>query len=383
MIYEEAIKQMLEGNQLLIRRAIDGAHYDSTKVGVVISDGTNEGYKIRVGSLEYDNVDSLNNAQYTPNQIVMVTMPQNSLGDMYITGAIGSSPVGGGSSSGGSGGDGTTNYLSLSNKPKINGVTLSGNISGSALGLLDSSAVSDWAKSDTKPTYTAEEVGALPNTTEIPTKTSDLVNDSGFITSVPTATSSQLGVVKVDGETITINNGVISSVGSDYTALTNKPSINGVTLQGSKSLSDLGISIPTNVSDLTNDSGYVTDTQVSNWINGIDIKYDATTAKPMWRPRGGTDYSPFGSGDGGGLSFTSEYRYGTISSVSVTSSAKTASVTFDRPMTTSSYNVLVSPVSNVCVSVYSRTKTTLTLSFRARSSSSGVGTYNFTYLAYK
>lgn len=38
-----------------------------------------------------------------------------------------------------------------------------------------------WAKASTKPTYTAAEVGALPSTTLIPTKTSDLINDSGFI----------------------------------------------------------------------------------------------------------------------------------------------------------------------------------------------------------
>ena len=39
-----------------------------------------------------------------------------------------------------------------------------------------------WAKAATKPTYTAKEVGALPDTTEIPTKTSQLTNDSGFLT---------------------------------------------------------------------------------------------------------------------------------------------------------------------------------------------------------
>ena len=42
---------------------------------------------------------------------------------------------------------------------------------------------------------------------------------------------------------------------SDYTALTNKPSINNVTLSGNKSLSDLGI--PTKTSDLTNDAQYI------------------------------------------------------------------------------------------------------------------------------
>ena len=39
-----------------------------------------------------------------------------------------------------------------------------------------------WAKASTKPSYTAQEVGALPSTTTIPSTTSDLVNDAGFIT---------------------------------------------------------------------------------------------------------------------------------------------------------------------------------------------------------
>lgn len=39
-----------------------------------------------------------------------------------------------------------------------------------------------WAKAPSKPTYTAAEVGALPASTAIPSKTSDLTNDSGFVT---------------------------------------------------------------------------------------------------------------------------------------------------------------------------------------------------------
>ena len=43
---------------------------------------------------------------------------------------------------------------------------------------------------------------------------------------------------------------------SDYSQLNNKPSINGVTLNGNKTTSELGI--PTKTSDLTNDSGFLT-----------------------------------------------------------------------------------------------------------------------------
>ena len=42
--------------------------------------------------------------------------------------------------------------------------------------------VSEWAKQPEKPSYTALEVGALPAGTKIPSKTSDLQNDSGFTT---------------------------------------------------------------------------------------------------------------------------------------------------------------------------------------------------------
>lgn len=42
--------------------------------------------------------------------------------------------------------------------------------------------VPDWAKQPEKPTYTAQEVGAMPKDTKIPTKTSELENDSGFLT---------------------------------------------------------------------------------------------------------------------------------------------------------------------------------------------------------
>ncbi len=41
--------------------------------------------------------------------------------------------------------------------------------------------VPSWAKESAKPSYTASEVGALPDSTVIPTKTSDLTNDSNFM----------------------------------------------------------------------------------------------------------------------------------------------------------------------------------------------------------
>lgn len=50
----------------------------------------------------------------------------------------------------------------------------------------------------------------LDDKPSIPTKMSDLQNDSGFITSVPTATSSTAGILRPDNSTIVIEDGVIS-----------------------------------------------------------------------------------------------------------------------------------------------------------------------------
>ena len=186
---------------------------------------------------------------------------------------------------------------------------------------------------------TAEDVNALPSSTSIPTKVSDLENDSGFLSSVPAeyvtetelkakgyattsdvndmlnakadkdslatvatsgsyndledkpvipseyvlpiASSSQLGGIKVGSGLAISGDGTLNSTTSggttDYTALSNKPQINSVELSGNKSLDDLGIqakgeyalkselankadtsAIPTKVSQLQNDSNFLT-----------------------------------------------------------------------------------------------------------------------------
>lgn len=86
-----------------------------------------------------------------------------------------------------------------------------------------------------------------------------------------TTTSTESGGTNIITATLTdgttsefyIKNGEAGSGGggggtSNYNDLTNKPSINNVTLTGNKTTSDLGINIPTSTSDLTNDSGFIT-----------------------------------------------------------------------------------------------------------------------------
>lgn len=117
-----------------------------------------------------------------------------------------------------------------------------------------------WAKQPSKPTYTASEVGALPDNTVIPSKTSDLSNDSNFISdsSYVHTDNNFTGSLKskLDG----IASGAEVNVQSDWNEsndtadgyIKNKPTI------------------PTKTSDLTNDSGYLTnyietDPTVPSW----------------------------------------------------------------------------------------------------------------------
>ena len=118
---------------------------------------------------------------------------------------------------------------------------------------------------------------------------------------LPTASTTTLGGVKVDGTTITINNGVISSSGgsgetgtTNYNDLLNKPQINGVELSGNKTLDNLGIqakgdyalksNIPTKTSQLTNDSGFLTAHQdISNLATKSELnnKVDKVSGKQL------------------------------------------------------------------------------------------------------
>ena len=123
-------------------------------------------------------------------------------------------------SEGGSGGGGTSNYNDLTNKPSINGVTLSGNKTTSALGI-DKTAVG---------------LGNVPNVS----------------TNNQTPTFSQASTRNniASGEKLSVILGKIAKFFNDlktvafsgsFSDLSNKPSINSVELSGNKTTSDLGI----------------------------------------------------------------------------------------------------------------------------------------------
>ena len=184
------------------------------------------------------------------------------------------------------GGGESGNYNNLENKPSINSVTLTGNKMPADLGLYGTNNAPPYpvesvnAKTG-KVVLTASDVNALPDTTVIPTKTSDLANDSGFLTSAPVSSvNGKTGAVILnasDVKALPNTTAYVSSVdGSSGAVTTNavkttkqalsdaqktqaRTNIGAGTSSFSGDYGDLSNkpTIPSKTSDLTNDSGFI------------------------------------------------------------------------------------------------------------------------------
>lgn len=115
-------------------------------------------------------------------------------------------------------------------------------------------------------TLNASDVGALPSSTTIPTKTSDLNNDSGFITGInSTDVTTALGYTPYNGATnpngyITASQVPVTSVNGRTGAVTGLAEASSLaTVATTGDYDDLidKPTIPTNVSAFTNDAGYL------------------------------------------------------------------------------------------------------------------------------
>ena len=113
---------------------------------------------------------------------------------------------------------------------------------------------------------------------KIPTKTSQLTNDSNFVTSTELA-AKQDKLTAGTGITIDENN-VISSSGSgsvNWSDILNKPTFATVATSGSyNDLSDKP-TIPTTTSQLTNDSDFVTSASLSEYAKTSELATVATS----------------------------------------------------------------------------------------------------------
>ena len=112
--------------------------------------------------------------------------------------------------------------------------------------------------------YDQTAINSMFNALDVPTKTSDLTNDSGFLTTstLPIATASNLGVVKIGSGINVASDGTISAAVAslDWANITNKPT--DVSYWTNDAGYITSVDLPTKTSDLTNDSDFVTSADV-------------------------------------------------------------------------------------------------------------------------
>ena len=213
---------------------------------------------------------------------VRVFIPNGNMSDAFI-----------GGSGGGGGSTGTTNYNNLTNKPSINGTTLSGNKTSTELGVYGTGNEPPYPvtsvngqtgavtiNTDGKVTsvngqtgdvvLNAESVSALPSTTKIPSATSDLTNDSGYIT------AADAPVQSVDGQTGEV---VTNAVKTTAQTLTDAQKAQARTNIGAGTSSFSGAyddltgkpTIPSKTSELDNDSGFITNAALAPYAKTADV----------------------------------------------------------------------------------------------------------------
>ena len=115
----------------------------------------------------------------------------------------------------------------------------------------------------------------------IPTKTSQLTNDSGYLTSVP--------VTSVDGSTGAVTTNAVKYVSQSLTNTQKtqaRTNIGAGTSSFSGSYNDLSNkpTIPSKTSDLTNDSNFITSSEFNTHINNSDI-HITSNEKAAWNAK--------------------------------------------------------------------------------------------------
>jgi len=171
----------------------------------------------------------------------------------------------------GGGQPGTNNYEDLTNLPKINNVTLIGNKTLAQIGIptVNNATLTIQKNGSNVATFSANASSNATANITVPAKTSDLTNDSNFISDAnyvhtdnnfTDALATKLGGIETGAEVNVQANWSEASTASDA-YIQNKPTI------------------PTATSELTNDSGYQTasdvSTAIATAIAGIEaVQYD-------------------------------------------------------------------------------------------------------------
>ena len=176
---------------------------------------------------------SIATANVSSGNVVRVFVPEGNMSAAFIIKAEAS---GGGEPT-------TTAYGDLTGKPQINGVTLVDNKTSKELNLYGTGNEPPYPVTSVNGqtgavVLSAADVGALPNTTVIPDKTSQLDNDSGYITDSALTGYAKKTEIPTKTSELTNDSGYITNVALEPYAKT--------------------VDIPTKTSQLNNDSGYIT-----------------------------------------------------------------------------------------------------------------------------
>ena len=255
-------EELLQSIDILAQNAVK----DSVKIytAIVTAVGDNNTCSVRANGKTHSNIVYYGDTP-TVNKSYRVFCPNGSMNQAFII-------TGGGSSGGGS--TSATDYNQLTNRPSINGTILSGNKTSSQLGLYGTNntppypvtsvngqtgdvVISTGGNVDSVNGKTgvvvlsAADVGALPNTTVIPDKTSQLDNDSGYITNSALTGYAKKTEIPTKTSELTNDSGYITNTALEPYAKT--------------------VDVPTKTSQLNNDSGFITDAALTGYAKTTDI----------------------------------------------------------------------------------------------------------------
>lgn len=274
----DARNEILDAIQILIGRALESTTkiYNATCKGLVSGNVA----LMRVNGVDtrvvfYGDTPDVNK-QYR------VFVPEGNMSNAFMI-------TGGGT---GSSKPTAVDYNALVGKPSINGTTVQGNQTSKDLKLygdgnqppypvtsvngqtgdvtIEAGGVTSVNGKSGDVTLTASDVGALPSTTKIPSATSDLTNDSGYITAAGAPVQS------VDGQTGEV---VTNAVKTTTQTLTNAQKAQARTNIGAGTSSFSGVyddligkpPIPSKTSELDNDSGFITNAALAPYAKTADV----------------------------------------------------------------------------------------------------------------
>lgn len=274
----DARNEILDAIQILIGRALESTTkiYNATCKGLVSGNVA----LMRVNGVDtrvvfYGDTPDVNK-QYR------VFVPEGNMSNAFMI-------TGGGT---GSSKPTVVDYNALVGKPSINGTTVQGNQTSKDLKLygdgnqppypvtsvngqtgdvtIEAGGVTSVNGKSGDVTLTASDVGALPSTTKIPSATSDLTNDSGYITAAGAPVQS------VDGQTGEV---VTNAVKTTAQTLTDAQKAQARTNIGAGTSSFSGVyndligkpPIPSKTSELDNDSGFITNAALAPYAKTADV----------------------------------------------------------------------------------------------------------------